>query len=253
MTYEKPLIPGVLRGRRWRFFADVQLADGRMVTAHCPNTGSMRSCSAPGSPVFLSESANPARRLRYTLELVDAGSALVGVHTGRTNRIVEEALEQRQIPELAVYTRWKREARFLDSRFDFRLEGPAESVFVEVKNVTLVEAGVAMFPDAVTLRGQKHLRTLIRARAKGHGAVMIYLVPRGDAHVFAPADHIDRDYGRILRRAAGRGVQIVAWRALVQPEGITLDAPLPIDLPRIRPAIRRPRRRGLRPRGGRTG
>lgn len=154
MTYEAPLLRGVLRARRFRFFADVELPDGRLVTAHCPNTGSMLTCSSPGSAVFISESPNPDRRLKYTLELVEANGTLVSVHTGRTNRIVEEALEKKLIPELADATGWRREVRFWDSRFDFRVETPRGATFVEVKNVTLVRDGLALFPDAVSVRGQ---------------------------------------------------------------------------------------------------
>ncbi len=232
MTYDVPLQRGVLLRRRYRFFADVELPDGRVVTAHCPNTGSMLTCSTPGSRAFISESPNPDRRLKYTLELVESNGALVSVHTGRTNRIVEEALEKKLIPALRDAVGWRREVRFWDSRFDFKLDTPRGSTFLEVKNVTLVEDGVAMFPDAVSVRGRKHLSTLMRALGKGHGAAMVYLVPRGDARVFAPADHIDPDYGRTFRRAAQRGVLLLAFRARVTPRGVALDAPLPVLLHR---------------------
>ena len=230
MTFDSPLVRGALL-RRWkRFFVDVELPDGSVVTAHCPNTGSMLDCSNPGSPVFLSASDDPRRRLRWTLELVRAGDALIGVHTGRANRIVEEAIRRRRIPELSGWTRWRREAPFEDSRFDFRLEDDQGLQFVEVKNVTHTVHGVALFPDAVTVRGRKHLRTLVRAVRAGHRGLTVFLVQRADATAFRPADAIDREYGVALRQAARRGVEIIAWRARPTPRGIVLDSRLPVQL-----------------------
>lgn len=225
-----PLIPGTWIRRYRRFLVDVALEGGEVVTAHCPNTGSMRSCSDPGSRVYLSRHAHAHRRLPYTLELVEVGRTLVGVHTGRTHTLVVEAWEAGRIPELAGYTTLRREVSVAEGRLDLRLDGPEGTCFVEIKNVTLVEDGVAAFPDAVTQRGTRHLHLLMRLREQGARSVIFFVVQREDARTFSPADHLEPLYGKTLREVHQAGVEILVYQARVGPREIQLDRPLPWSL-----------------------
>jgi len=225
-----PLIEGTLVRRYRRFLADVELAGGALVTAHTPNTGSMKQCAVPGHRVLISESDNPARKLRYTLELIEVAGHWVDTHTHRANRVVEEALRVGRIPELAGYDVTP-EYPYHESRLDFLLEKEAERVLVEVKNVTLCDPpGIACFPDAVTVRGQKHLRELVRARQEGSRAVIFFLVQRGEARAFSPADAIDPEYGRLLREVSAQGVEILVYRSEVSPEENRVGERLPVIL-----------------------
>lgn len=218
MNLPAPLLPGRLLRRYQRFLADVELADGRSVTAHTPNTGSMLQCAVPGHEVLVSVAANPARKLGYTLELIRVNGHWVDTHTHRTNRVVEEALRTGAIVELAGYAVTP-EVRWGESRLDFGLRRGEEQVLVEVKNVTLTCAPeIACFPDAVTTRGQKHLRELLAARRQGLRGVIFFLVQRGEAIAFTPADRIDREYGRLLREVVAAGVEVLAYRSVVTPE-----------------------------------
>ncbi len=232
MRFVRPLLPGVLERRYKRFFADIRLDDGRRDVAHVPNTGAMLDCSAPGSRCWVSESLDPKRKLRFTLEIVDAGPSLVGVHTGRTNDLVADALAEGTIEELRDYDEVRREVPFDESRIDFLLEegGPRPSCFVEVKSVTYVDKDVALFPDAITLRGQKHLETMIRIVASGHRAVMLFVVQRSDGSSFRPAHRIDPDYGRLLRKSNAKGVEVLVYRAEVTPQKIVVTEPLAWEL-----------------------
>jgi len=225
-----PLIEGTLVRRYQRFLADVELESGALVTAHTPNTGSMKQCAVAGHRVLISESDNPARKLKYTLELIKVGGHWVDTHTHRTNRVVEEALRKGWIPELAGYAVTP-EYRYNESRLDFLLEKEEARVLVEVKNVTLCDApGVARFPDAVTVRGQKHLRELCRGLEEGCRAVIFFLVQRGEATAFSPADAIDPEYGRLLREVSRQGVEILAYRSMVSPEENRVGERLPVLL-----------------------
>lgn len=218
MKLPAPLLPGRLLRRYQRFLADVELADGRTVTAHTPNTGSMLQCAVPGHEVLVSVADNPARKLGFTLELIRVNGHWVDTHTHRTNRVVEEALRAGAIAELAGYAVTP-EVRWGESRLDFGLRRGEEQALVEVKNVTLTCAPhIACFPDAVTTRGQKHLRELLAARQQGLRAVIFFLVQRGEAKAFTPADSIDPDYGRLLRGVAAGGVEVLAYRSRVTPQ-----------------------------------
>jgi sugar fermentation stimulation protein A len=225
-----------LRGRflrRYqRFFAEVELADGERLTAHCPNTGSLLGCLEPGSPVWLRDSGNPERKLRYTWQALRCGRAWVNVDTALPNRVVAEALERERVPELAGYDQQAREVRYgRGSRIDILLSGgPAARCFVEVKSTTLRQGPAALFPDAPTERGRKHLAELERVARRGERAVQFFFVSRADVELFRPADAIDPEYGRALRRAARAGVEVLAWTARVEPRRLELAAPLPIDL-----------------------
>lgn len=215
MKLPSPLLSGCLLRRYQRFLTDVELDDGRVVTAHTPNTGSMLQCAIPGHRVLISASNNPTRKLPWTLELIEVNGHWVDTHTHRTNRVVEEGLRLGLIPELAGY-KVTAEVPYGGSRFDFLLERGGEAVFVEVKNVTLCcQSTVACFPDAITTRGQKHLRELLRARSEGYRSVIFFLVQRGEAESFTPADAIDPEYGRLLREVATAGVEVLAYRSCV--------------------------------------
>jgi sugar fermentation stimulation protein A len=225
-----PLLPGVLVRRYQRFLADVELADGTLITAHTPNTGSMLQCAVAGHPVLLSRAANPARKLPWTLELISVNGHWVDTHTHRTNRVVEEALRAGQIAGLAGHEIIP-EYRFGASRLDFLLQRDGKKVLLEVKNVTLTDGGtVACFPDAVTERGRRHLHELRAAVGQGHRAVIFFLVQRGEAAAFSPADHIDPAYGRTLREVAAQGVEIIACRSIVSPQENRVGERLPVLL-----------------------
>jgi len=225
-----PLIEGRLLRRYQRFLTDIELADGTMVTAHTPNTGSMRQCAVPGYRVLISSADNPARKLCYTLELIEVNGHWVDTHTHRTNRVVEEGLRQGWIPELAGFS-VTAESRYHDSRIDFLLEKEDRRVLVEVKNVTLCcQPQQACFPDAVTIRGQKHLRELLRAKQEGYRAVIFFLVQRGEATAFTPADAIDPAYGRLLRQVTAAGVEALAYRSVVSPAENRVGERIPVIL-----------------------
>ena len=239
MKFPAPLVEGRLLRRYKRFLADVELASGATVTAACPNTGSMLGCCEPGSRVWLSESDSPTRKYRHTWELVEAGEAgrevLVGINTGLPNRLVAEAIEAGVIGELSGYAAIRREVPFGEerSRIDLLLESPGrEPCYVEVKNVTAAVSGsVALFPDAVSERGTKHLRELMRLRARGSRPVLVFCVQRGDVDEVRPADAIDPVYGKTLREAVAAGVEVMAWRAKVTRRAIAIDAPLAVHCP----------------------
>ena len=232
MRYERPLLEGRLRRRYKRFLADVELPGVGEVVAHCPNPGSMATCAPEGARVWLSESDSAARKLRYTWELGEAEGAMVMVHTGRANDLVAEALEAGVIDELRGYERVRREVRYGErSRVDFLLEGGGERCFVEIKSVTLgLGEGISAFPDAVTERGRRHLEELIRVVQAGDRAVLLYCCGRDPSQKVRPADHIDPRYGEALRRAAAAGVEIVAYRCDVAPEGVWVRERIPVSL-----------------------
>jgi len=225
------LTAGTLVRRYKRFLADVVLEDGRCVTVHCPNSGSMKGCDVPGSRVFISLSDNPGRKYPYTWELVESEGFWAGINTGLPNRLTRAAIEDGTAAELQGYETIRPEVPYGErSRIDLLLEGPSGRCFVEVKNVTLVEEGRALFPDAVTIRGQKHLNELIRVVREGDRGVIFFTVQRGDGNSVSPADQIDPEYGRLLRQAVANGVEALAYRALVTPQEIRLVERLPVYL-----------------------
>jgi sugar fermentation stimulation protein A len=223
------LVEGRLLRRYKRFLADVELADGSTITVHCPNSGSMKGCGLPGSRVMLSRSSNADRKYPFTWELVEAAGYWAGINTGLPNRLVREAIVDGVVPELQGYDTIRPEVPYGEhSRIDLLLEGHGCRCFVEVKNVTLVEGGRALFPDAVTTRGQKHLKELMRVVREGDRGVIFFTVQRGDGDGVSPADMIDPEYGRLLRLALESGVEALAYRALVTPDEIVLTERLPI-------------------------
>ncbi len=222
MKFEQELIPGKLIKRYKRFLADIELTDGSIVTAHCPNSGSMKSCNQPGWEVRLSRSDNPKRKLKYTWEMVHNGKCWIGINTILANRIAAEGIELGIIQELQGYSTLSREVKYgTNSRVDLVLEGNGKKCFVEIKNVTLVEDdGFYRFPDAVTSRGLKHLFELAEMVKLGHRAVMLFLIQRNDGTIFKPADHIDPEYSRALREVHMAGVEILPYLAEVSPQAI---------------------------------
>lgn len=218
------LIRGTLIKRYKRFMADIKLRNGHMVTAHCPNTGSMLACSEPGRTVYLSHHNNPKRRLKYTWEMIEMPTSLVGVNTLVPNKLVKTSILTEKIQELSGFDRVRSEVKYGgNSRIDLLLEKGESRCFVEIKNCTLVIDGVACFPDAVTSRGLKHLVELQQQVRLGDRSVMLFLVQRMDAKVFKPADPIDPAYGKELRKAVRNGVEIIVYDVFLDLKGIRLN------------------------------
>lgn len=230
-----PLLRGTLIQRYKRFLADVRLDDGRLVTAACPNTGSMLGLCAPGSVVWLSESDNPTRRYPFTWELVQAdlgrGPLLVGINTGHPNKLVAEAVATGRIRALAGYPTLRREVKYgRNSRIDLLLECAKKGLcYVEIKNVHLSRRhGLAEFPDSVTARGVKHLTEMGEMVRQGHRAVMVFLIQRSEARRLAFARDIDPAYGAAFDVARAAGVEAIALRCRVGTDEIAVDRRVPI-------------------------
>lgn len=235
MHFEPALEEVRLERRYKRFLADVVFPDGRRLTVHCPNTGSMLGCAEPGMRVWLSRAANPARKYAWTWELVEAlPGVLVGIHTGRTNALVREAILTGVIPQTQGYGELKGEVIAGEGfRVDFLLAGHTTrpNCYLEVKNVTAaVQDGIALFPDAVSERASRHLRELMVKVRSGQRAMLCFCVQRDDVQEVRPADAIDPVYGRTLREAVAAGVEVLAYVARMSPADATLYRPVPVRL-----------------------
>lgn len=231
MRFPSRLLRGTLIQRYQRFLADVRLLSGEIVTAHCTNTGSMMGCKTPGSAVYVSRSHKQGRRLPYTWEMIRINGGWVGINTLHPNRLVAEGIDSGMIRELQGCESIRREVCTRQgTRLDLCLQTNNGLCFVEVKNVTLAVDGAAAFPDAVSERATKHLKELMWLRRKGHRAVVVFVIQRSDCHFFRPADEIDGEYGRWLRRAVTAGVEVWPYRASVTPKEIVLTERLPIRL-----------------------
>lgn len=231
MRFEEVLVPATLVRRYKRFLADVELANGEIVTAHCANSGSMMGLAVPGSRVWLSPNRNPKAKLDWRWELEECEGGLVGINTSHPNRIVEEAIRAGQIAELTGYESLRREVPYgKNSRIDILLEGEKGLCFVEVKNVTLRRGDRAEFPDAVTARGAKHLDEMAEQVALGHRAVMLYLIQRSDCETFSVAGDIDPAYAAALARATAAGVEAYAYACTMSPEEICIRCPVAVVL-----------------------
>jgi len=235
MRFPDTLIRGRLVRRYKRFLADVELDDGTVVTASCPNTGSMIGLTIPGSGVWLSTNDSPTRKYRHTWEMVEAdlglGPTLVGINTGRPNALVAEALGAGRIADLAGYPDLRREVKYgQNSRIDILLDCASKGrCYVEIKNVHMMRtAGRAEFPDSVTERGAKHLMELAAMVREGHRAVMMFLIQRGDAASFELARDIDPSYGEAFEVARAAGVEMLAYRCRLSPEEIVVDSAVPL-------------------------
>ena len=255
MRFEPPLLPGVLIRRYKRFLADVEVAGRGVVTMHCANTGAMLGCDTPGSRVWFSTSPRPQRKYAHTLEIVEtAAGNRIGVNTARANAIVAEALVAGRIPELRA-EHFRREVRIpvgehegapqpppsaapvtrlrspIHGRFDFGLDTDQElATYVEVKSVTLARGCLGAFPDAVSERARRHVEALACCVEMGHRGVLLYCVPHTGIRYVTPADDIDPQYGRALRRAADAGVEVIAYGCTVSPREIALDGALAVVL-----------------------
>ncbi len=230
MRFQTPLEPAVLIRRYKRFLADIRLEDGREVTAHCANPGSMMGLAEPGTRIWVEPNDDPKKKLKYGWRLVDHGNGhFTGVDTSVPNRALRAALEAGAIPELAGYAQVRPEVKYgQGSRIDFLLQGSGRpDAYVEVKSVTLMRAPyVAEFPDAVTARGAKHLGELSDMARAGHRAVMFYLIQRTDAQGFRLAEDIDPAYAAAFAAARAAGVEVLAYDTAISPEGVELGGPV---------------------------
>ena len=229
MEFTKSLLKGKLVKRYKRFFADVEI-NKEIVTAHCPNTGSMKGLLDKGNEVYLLRNNNPKRKLKYGLEIIKTRKNLVGVNTHMANRIAQHALENNLIKELKNNESIKPEVFFnKETRFDFLIEKNKQKCFVEVKNVTLFrEKNTAEFPDAVTSRGSKHLLTLIDAIKKGYKTYLLFLVQIQNMEKFKIAKDIDAEYYQNYLIAKKAGVNFLAYRCNISSKKIFIDKKLKI-------------------------
>ncbi|HIA58927.1 MAG TPA: DNA/RNA nuclease SfsA [Gammaproteobacteria bacterium] len=232
MQFDPPLQHGNLIKRYKRFLADIELDNGEVITIHCPNTGSMKNCQAPGSRIWYSKANNPKRKYPYTWEIVEVdGLNLVGINTGRANRLVVEAINAGTVQQLQGYRQLETEVPYgeQNSRIDILLRGDAitgklADCYVEVKNVSLgMGKGLGLFPDAVTTRGQKHLQELMSMSAHGYRAVLFFCVQHSGIQWVSPADDIDPEYGRLIRQAASQGVELMAYEAVFDINASTIQ------------------------------
>ncbi len=221
MKFEKKLVRGKLIKRYKRFLADVELENGEVVTAHCTNSGSMKSCIEEGAPVYLSPVDDPKRKTKFTWEMIYINGGWIGINTSVPNKIVYEWMKNGTLEDLKGYDIVRREVKFFDSRFDIYAENSSgEKCFVEVKNVTLKCGRFARFPDAVTKRGKKHLETLIKVKEAGMRAVMVYVIQRTDVDIFGPAWNIDPEYSETMLKAIEKGVEVIPVQVKVTPQSI---------------------------------
>jgi sugar fermentation stimulation protein A len=231
MQFSSPLIQGTLIKRYKRFLADVQLTDGSIVIAHCPNTGAMTGCAEPGWKVWLSPSTNPKRKLLYTWEVVLTDKQYwIGINTHKANVLVKEAIQENKIAELVGYANLKAEVKFGEenSRIDFLLtDFEKVDCYVEVKSVTLLDNNVGYFPDAKTIRGQKHLRELSLIASQGKRAVLLFCVQHSGIQSVQVAKQIDTDYAKELKQAMLSGVQILCYGCKISSEKIYINQSLP--------------------------
>lgn len=234
MQFIPALQPATLVQRYKRFLADVVTPEGAALTLHCPNTGAMTGCATPGDTVWYSTSENTKRKYPYTWEITQtADGEYICVNTLRANQLVKEAISLDLIPELRGYNALKSEVKYgaENSRIDFMLQAEDRpECYIEVKSVTLADRDYGYFPDAVTLRGQKHLRELISVAAAGKRAVLLFAVLHSAIGRFSPARHIDPKYAQLLNEAQKQGVEVLAYKAELSADNMTLRSALPVTL-----------------------
>ena len=233
MQFSTPLVPGRLIRRYMRFLADVELDNGKVVKAHCPNPGSMMGLKDAGLRVWLERNDDPRKKLDYGWRLIEIGDTWVGIDTGAANKVVGEALVAGRVPQLAGFDTIRAEVKYgTNSRIDFLLAGVGGETYVEVKSVTLSrQAGLAEFPDSVTARGAKHLKELARIAQNGQRAVMLFLVQRTDCTRVTLAADIDPTYAAAFDVAMRAGVQVICHTADITAQGVTLGGALPFTRP----------------------
>ena len=224
MKFKERLLQGTLIKRYKRFFVDIKYKN-KIITGHCPNTGSMMGLLNKGNKIWFSRSDNLSRKLKYTLEIIEVGKKMIGINTLLTNKIVFEALSQKKIKNFAKFNNIKPEVKFSDkTRFDFLISDNKEKCFLEVKNVTLSRKDkIAEFPDAITSRGTKHLKELIIAKQRGFESYILYLIQREDCKSFRIAKDIDEDYKIAFDKALKKGVKIICYDCKISTEEIKLN------------------------------
>ncbi len=229
MNFENKLIPGVFLKRYKRFFVDIKV-ENKVITAHCPNSGSMMGLLKLGNKVWITKSDNPNRKLKYTLQIIEVQNSKVGVNTHFTNKIVDHALKNNILKHFSNKVKIQREKVFnKNTRFDFFLQEKKEKIFLEVKNVTLKRKDeLAEFPDSVTLRGTKHIKELINAKKRGFKAVLMFVIQRDDCNKFKVAEDIDPEYSKILKIAIKQKVKIVCYDCKFSSKGIKLNKEIKI-------------------------
>lgn len=228
----------MLLRRYKRFLADVRLPDGSEMTVHCPNTGSMKNCAEPGWQVWLSTSDNPKRKYAHTWELARSHRGdYIGINTGRANEIIAEGIREGRVADLAGYSSIRKEVRYgrEKSRIDLLLTAAGRAdCYVEIKSVTLLEQpvgrGIGFFPDAISERGARHLRELVRVVESGERAVLCFCVQHSGIREVRPAEHIDSDYANELDRAAAAGVEVIACKVRLSPRSLRVSRSLPVHL-----------------------
>ena len=244
MKFEKKLIKGKILKRYKRFLADVELYEnfqeykkGEIITAHTANTGSMKTCWEPGWDVLLSHHDNPKRKLKFSLEMTHNGKTWIGINTSLPNKLGYHAVLDGEIKELLKYKSVKPEVKIGDSRIDLLCfngdthKTAKEKCYVEIKNVTLLgENKTALFPDAVSERGQKHLKELIKIKESGIPSAMLYIIQREDVNKFSPAKEIDPEYAKLLEQAQKCGVEILAYQCSVNEEEVKIKKALKVIL-----------------------
>ena len=224
MNFKSKLISGLLIKRYKRFFVDIKIKN-EIITAHCPNTGSMYGLLNKGNKVWVSKSDKPNRKLKYTLEIIENDKSMVGINTHSANKIVADALQNNLIKEFNDISEIKPETKFgTNTRFDFLIINKDEKVFIEVKNVTLSrKKTIAEFPDAVTTRGLKHINQLVEASKKKYKIFILYLIQRDDCKKFTIANDIDPNYAKALIKAVKNKLKIICYDCKFSAKGIKLN------------------------------
>jgi len=224
MKFKERLLQGTLIKRYKRFFIDIKYKN-KTITAHCPNSGSMKGLLDKGNKIYFSKSDNPTRKLKYTVEIIKVEKQLVGVNTHLSNKIVLEALQLKKIKHLVKFNNIKREVKFSDhTRFDFLISNSRKKCFLEVKNVTLSRKHkLAEFPDSITSRGTKHLNELIDAKKKGFESYMLYLIQREDCGYFKIANDIDEEYKIAFNKALKSNVKILCYDCKLNDKEIKIN------------------------------
>jgi len=231
MKFKHRLLQGTLIKRYKRFFANISYKNKTLVT-HCPNTGSMMGLLDEGNKVWFSQSNNPKRKLKYTLEIIEVKKKLIGINTLITNKIVHEALNENKIKHLEKFNKIKPEAKFSDNtRFDFMLKNEKNKCFLEVKSVTLLRnKNVAEFPDAITSRGTKHLNELVFAIKKGFSSFILYLIQMESCESFKIASDIDPMYKKAFDNAKKSGVKVLCYDCKISPEEVKINKQIDLSL-----------------------
>ena len=231
MNFENKLISGLFIKRYKRFFVDIKIKN-KVITAHCPNTGSMYGLLEKGNKVWVSKSSNPTRKLKYTLEIIEVNKTKVGINTHSTNKIVHHALKNNLIEELQNSIYIKPETKFgTNTRFDFMVVNKDSKAFVEVKNVTLSrKKKLAEFPDAITSRGLKHINELINASKKKYKIFIIYLIQRDDCSSFSIAEDIDAEYAKAITKAVKNKLNVLCYDCKFSTKGIKLNRKIKIKI-----------------------